>query len=64
MTSYYGDPHVDPGCEEVERSPLTLEERVRHLELYGTQRVDSWIDLIMKQLDALERAVAELHQRD
>jgi len=39
---------------------LTLEERVRHLELYGTQHVDSWLDIIFKRLDVLELEIAQL----
>lgn len=32
----------------------TIEDRVRHLELYGTQHVDSWIVEIYKRLDAAD----------
>lgn len=41
----------------------TLEERVRWLELYGTVNADSWLDIILKRLDTIERAIADTHQQ-
>lgn len=37
-----------------ERDKWPIEERVRHLELYGTANVDSWLDIILKRLDEIE----------
>ncbi len=39
---------------------LTLEERIRHLELYATAGVDTWLEQLLKRSDAMEARIAEL----
>lgn len=51
--SQVDDGEEDPGSDRTIPEG-TLEERVRHLELYGTFNVDSWIEEIWKRLNGLE----------
>lgn len=42
---------------------LTLEERIRHLELYATAGVDSWLETLINRLDKAEAEIARLNDQ-